>query len=58
MRGRLFAAIARALKKLRFEHNLAATEMQRFIRGCLGRMHVALVKEKLRRQVYILADIL
>ena len=37
--GRLLAAVAKALRKLRSKHQYFALEMQRFVRGCVGRHH-------------------
>ena len=46
MRGRLLAAIARALKILRAKQNFAALDMQRFVRGCIARDHVKQTRAK------------
>ena len=46
--GRLLAAVASALRKLRAKHQYFALEMQRFVRGCIGRQHF-----KVHRELFI-----
>jgi hypothetical protein len=43
--GRLLAAVAKALRKLRSKHQYFALEMQRFVRGCVGRHHFKVYRE-------------
>ena len=59
MRGRVLAAIAKALKILRAKQNFAAVEMQRFIRGCLARDHVKQTRaKKLHEKIVLKASML
>eukprot|EP00601_Ochromonadales_sp_CCMP2298_P034234 CAMPEP_0173350688 /NCGR_PEP_ID=MMETSP1144-20121109/15044_1 /TAXON_ID=483371 /ORGANISM="non described non described, Strain CCMP2298" /LENGTH=934 /DNA_ID=CAMNT_0014298705 /DNA_START=87 /DNA_END=2892 /DNA_ORIENTATION=- len=44
-RGRLLAAVARALRVLRAKQQFYAAEMQRYMRGCIGRHHFKVQRE-------------
>lgn len=52
--GRLLAAVARALRILRSKHQYYALELQRTLRGCMGRHHFNVHREfVLRRRTQI-----
>ena len=49
-RGRVYAAIAKALKQLRAKYQFASIIIQKYIRGALSRMHVGEMREKILKQ--------
>ncbi len=50
--GKLLAAVARALRILRIKQHFFAVELQRTLRGCVGRHHFKIYKEiETRRRV-------
>lgn len=58
-RGRVYAAIARALKALRKQQNYSCIVIQKFLRGCIARIHVKETKsEILRRKKELLSAML
>ncbi len=44
-RGKLLSAVARALRILRIKQHFFAVEIQRYMRGCVGRAHFKIFKE-------------
>ena len=58
-RGRVYAAIARALKNLRKQQNYSCIVIQKFLRGCIARIHVKETRsEILRRKKELLSVML
>ena len=49
-RGRLLAAVARALRLLRAKQQFCSVEIQRFLRGCMGRYRFKVHKEFVTRR--------
>ena len=49
-RGRVYAAIAKALKQLRNQQNYSCIVIQKFLRGCIARIHVTETRSEVVRR--------